>query len=71
MKISKEYRELVKKWGHQAMTGTISDLQNPIFIFSITSTDLLKQVAKGELNITQLALLELEARTQHTFHSGI
>jgi hypothetical protein len=66
MKISERYRELKKKWNQQAMTGETKDAENPIFIFSQTDTGLLQQIVKGKLDVTQLALLELEAR-----HVGI
>ncbi len=63
MKISDTYKRLQKHWNLQAATGEIPDTENPIFIFNMTYTKLLKQIAKGELDVQQLALLELEARS--------
>lgn len=62
MKISERYRELKKTWNKQALTGQVRDAKNPIFIFAQTDTELLQKIVKGKLDVTQLALLELEAR---------
>lgn len=66
MKISERYRELKKTWNNQAMTGEVRDAENPIFIFAQTDTGQLQKIVNGKLDVTQLALLELEAR-----HVGI
>ena len=61
-KISEHYRRLHRSWNIQAKTGEIKDEDNPVFLFSLTKTELLEKVAKGELDVQQLALLELENR---------
>ena len=43
-------------------TGELRDHENPIFIFSMTETSLLVQIANGELNAQELAKRELENR---------
>lgn len=73
-KISDRYRQLKKQWNNHAMTGEVRDAENPIFIFSSTDNGLLQKIVRGELDITQLALLELEARkvgvrTYYTYNS--
>lgn len=74
-KISDRYRQLKKRWNNHAMTGEVRDAENPIFIFSSTDTALLQQIVKGELDIMQLALLELEerkigVRTYYTYNKA-
>jgi len=64
MNISEAYRKLKKHWNEQAMTGEVKDAENPLFIFALTDTKLLKQIAEGKLDVTQIALLELEGRNQ-------
>lgn len=62
MEITEEYRKLKKKWNDQAMSGEVRDEDNPLFIFSLTRTKLLQQIASGKLDVIQITLLELEAR---------
>lgn len=62
MKISEKYRQLKKIWIENSNNGKMKDDNNPIFIFALTDTDLLKKIVKGELDVTQLALMELENR---------
>jgi len=64
MNISGNYRKLKKKWNEQAMTGEVKDIENPLFVFSLTSSNLLKNIAAGKLDAVQLALLELESRRE-------
>jgi hypothetical protein len=45
-----------------AMNGTMRDDLNPAFILSRTYLELVCKIAKGEINIQDLALLELEGR---------
>ncbi len=62
MKISETYKQLKKTWNEAALNGTMRDAENPLFVFSMTDTELLKKIVKGELDVTQLALIELENR---------
>ena len=55
---TQEYKEFEDK----AINGTMPDALNPIFIFSLTATDLLKQIASGEIDIKALAEIELSKR---------
>lgn len=61
-KVSEAYRRSARNWNMQAQTGEIKDEDNPLFIFSLTTNDLLRKIANGELDTAQLALLELESR---------
>lgn len=45
-----------------AMSGTMRDELNPAFILSGVCLELVCKIAKGEINIQDLALLELEGR---------
>jgi hypothetical protein len=54
----------LQNWNEQAINGTISDELNPAFIFSTTASDLLSQIAKGEINAQELAKRILESRGQ-------
>jgi hypothetical protein len=54
----------VQEWNRKAMAGTVSDDQNPIFIYCTTSTELLRQIAEGKIDATELAKRELENRYQ-------
>lgn len=49
-----------KQYGEAAQAGTIADDQNPIFILSGTSTELLSKIAKGEIDVKELAKRVLE-----------
>ncbi len=55
---TQEYQEFEDK----AINGTMPDALNPIFIFNLTATDLLKQIASGEIDIKALAEIELSKR---------
>ncbi len=55
---TQEYKEFEDK----AINGTMPDALNPIFIFNLTATDLLKQIASGEIDIKALAEIELSKR---------
>ena len=55
-------RKDLKNWNEKAQNGTISDDLNPIFILSLTATELLSKIAKGEINLQELAKRELENR---------
>ena len=41
---------------------TIQDEKNPIFIFSLTHTELLCKIASGEINAVEIAKYELANR---------
>lgn len=41
------------------ITGALKDDENPIFIFSMTSTKLLAAISKGDINALNLARQEL------------
>lgn len=53
---------MAKELNNAAVAGTISDSENPIFIFNQTSTSLLKQMVSGEIDPMQIILLELKNR---------
>lgn len=55
-------RNEYKDWTNKADTGEIADNLNPIFILSLTASELLSKIAKGEINAQELAKLELENR---------
>jgi hypothetical protein len=48
----------------QIINGTKDEL-NPAFILSLTATELLSKIAKGEINLQELAKRELENRGQN------
>ncbi len=55
----KEFAEL----NDAAVKGTISDEMNPIFIFeSSLPTELLSMIAKGQIDVVELAKRQLENR---------
>lgn len=49
-----------KEYHEKAFTGEIEDEQNPAFILSGVSVQLLSRVAKGEFDLKELAKRELE-----------
>ena len=55
-------REEFKQFNTKASTGTLKDDLNPIFILSLTANELLYKIAKGEINVQELAKRELENR---------
>ena len=55
---TQEYKEFEDK----AINGTMPDTLNPIFIFSLTATELLKKIASGEIDLKALAEIELSKR---------
>lgn len=55
---TQEYKEFEDK----AINGTMPDALNPIFILNLTATDLLKQIASGEIDLKALAEIELSKR---------
>ncbi len=55
---TQDYNEFENK----AINGTMPDALNPIFIFNLTATELLKQVASGEIDLKALAEIELSKR---------
>lgn len=58
-------RKEMKDWNAKAQAGTIKDELNPAFILSLTATELLSKIAKGEINLQELAKRELESRGQN------
>ena len=58
-------RKEIKKWNTEAQLGTVKDELNPAFILSFTSTELLSKIAKGKINLQELAKRELENRGQN------
>lgn len=54
----KEFKALEKAAEH----GTIKDEQNPVFILTMTSNNLLAQIIKGEIDIKALAEYTLQNR---------
>jgi hypothetical protein len=55
-------RKEMKEWTLKAMSGEVKDELNPAFILSLTETELLSKIAKGEINLQELAKRELEDR---------
>jgi len=53
-----EYKEFISK----AEFGVIADELNPAFVFTLTFTELLKDIASGKINAQELAKRELETR---------
>jgi len=60
-------KETYQAFQQAAMNGTIEDAQNPVFMFTLTDTRLLMQIASGELDARQLARLELMNRGLSAF----
>lgn len=58
-------RKEMNDWNQRAEIGTVSDELNPAFILSLTATELLSKIAKGEINLQELAKRELENRGQN------
>ena len=54
--------EQYKQFQQAADIGTIKDDVNPIFIFSMTATELLTKIVSGEINAVELAAIELQNR---------
>lgn len=54
--------EQCKEWDKAATAGTISDTENPLFLFSTIDVNLLLKVASGEICATFLAQRELANR---------
>jgi hypothetical protein len=55
-------RKEMNEWNLKAESGILDDELNPAFILSLTATELLSQVAKGKINLQELAKRELENR---------
>lgn len=49
-------------YSNKAELGLIPDAENPIFILSMTNTSLLAKVLSGEINLVDLARIELQNR---------
>jgi hypothetical protein len=45
-----------------ADNGTIKDAVNPVFIFSLTATELLSKIVSGEIDAVEFAKYELANR---------
>ena len=58
-------RKELKNWNAKAEAGTVKDDLNPAFILSLTATELLSKIAKGEIDLQELAKRELENRGQN------
>ena len=58
-------RKEMKDWNTKAQLGTVKDELDPAFILSLTATELLSKIAKGEINLQELAKRELENRGQN------
>lgn len=52
----------IDEWNKKAKEGDVEDEQNPAFILSMTATELVSKIAKGEINVQELAKRELENR---------
>lgn len=62
MRIRTESKAMWREWNQKAMTGQISDEDNPAFIFSLVNDKLLKAIVDGEIDAKQIALLTLKSR---------
>jgi len=51
-----------KTYKNQALTGTLADDDNPIFIFSDTRIKLLADIISGKIDAKELAKMELKNR---------
>lgn len=58
-------RNEIKEWNIKAEHGRVKDELNPAFILNLTATELLSKIAKGEINLQELAKRELENRGQN------
>ena len=58
-------RQEMKEWNTKATLGTVKDDLNPAFILTMTATELLSKIAKGDINVQELAKRELENRGQN------
>lgn len=54
--------EQYKQFQKAADLGTIKDDVNPIFLLSMTATELLTKIVSGEINAVELAKYELANR---------
>jgi hypothetical protein len=54
-----------KEHQHAANIGSLPDNENPAFILNMTSSSLLSQIAKGEIDIVWLAKKQLANRGQN------
>lgn len=55
-------KEQIKEWNEAAINGTMDDNENPIFAFSMTSTNLLVRCLNNELDALKLIRHELRNR---------
>ena len=55
-------KEQIEKYTAASLAGTIPDEENPIFLFSTTSTKLLVKALNKEFSLTALVRLELAGR---------
>lgn len=55
-------REQLDKYSKAAVEGTIPDEENPIYLFSTTSTKLLVLALNKEFSLTELARMQLASR---------
>ena len=58
-------RKEMKDWNAKADAGAVKDELNHAFILILTATELLSKIAKGEINLQELAKRELENRGQN------
>ncbi len=54
--------EQYKEYNQAALNGTIKDEENPIFVFSMTSTKLLTEMLAGKYDIESMMKKELKNR---------
>ncbi len=51
-----------KEWNQAAIKGTVSDEENPIFIFGLTSNRMLAEILSGAIDIVEVAKQTLKCR---------
>lgn len=51
LKVTEEYRKLKKVWNDKAMNGGMRDKENPLFLFQMSDTKLLRKILNGELDV--------------------
>lgn len=52
----------LEKYRNAAEEGSIPDEENPIFLLSVTPVALLLQIVRREINVVELAKMQLENR---------
>jgi hypothetical protein len=54
--------EQINKYKQASKEGSLPDEENPLFLFAVTSTNLLAKVLAKEFNVTELIKMEMRKR---------